>query len=58
MDLDVFEPENDEIVGSGRLLRAGEKVKGQIPSRKKPYEVRPPGKCDCYSRLGKSHCRA
>ena len=36
-DLDVFGPGNDEIVGNRRLLRVGEKVKGQIPSRKKPY---------------------
>lgn len=38
----MFEPQNDEIVGNGRLLQVGEKVKGQIPSRKKPYVVRLP----------------
>ena len=33
----MFEPQNDEIVGDRRLLQVGEKVKGQSPSRKKPY---------------------
>ena len=35
----MFEPQNDEIVGNRRLLQVGEKVKGQIPSRKKPFAM-------------------
>jgi hypothetical protein len=35
----VLEAGNAEKVDLRRLLRAGEKVKGQTPSRKKPYRV-------------------
>jgi hypothetical protein len=35
----VFGPGNAKKMDLGRLLRAGEKVKGQTPSRKKPYAV-------------------
>jgi hypothetical protein len=36
----VFGPGNAKKMDLGRLLRAGEKVKGQTPSRKKPKESR------------------
>lgn len=34
----VFGPGTAEKMDLGRLLRAGDKVKGQTPSRKKPME--------------------